>query len=709
MSGLKYQAFASVALAVLTAPAFAQEAPKTLPQPTTGQSGVISYTPADFADARPNTALDMISRLPGFSFEGGDSVRGFAGAAGNVLIDGARPTIKTDSLGDTLARIPINQVERIDVIRGGAPGIDMQGKAVIANVIRKRADTFQQVLEGRSFIFAKTGHTIPGWSYQATKRSGEHQFDLSLSRGTSYDDSVGFGFRRTTEYPAQTETFEFADTEADGFVHSARANYKGPQFGGTFSANALISTDEFKDENHFYTPTRDLRFSGRSNNDRGEIGLNYTRDVSDKLEIEALALSKIAFGRGVSGANQFPAVPPPAVTTATFIQEAEAGESIGRTVLRYAMSPTLSFEGGGEAAFNYRDQSNTYSENNAAVTLFASNVRVEELRGELFAQGAWRPSDKWSLEAGIRVEESTITQSGDTAKERSFTYPKPRFLATWSPTKEDQVRLRIEREVGQLNFGDFASSVSLNSNVLTAGNSDLRPDKTWVYEMAFEKHFWEKGAIVLTLRHEDITDVIDVFPFRVPVDDNNDGVTDDLNPADGIPDTVLVSGPGNIGDGKNDVIQLNATLPLERFGLKGAELKADVVYQDSEVRDPTTSQTRRISGQRPDNINVSFRQDLPDLKLTYGVNFYAGWRERHYLPQEIQLLDLRSFWGSFLEYKPTPNFTLRGEINNFVPYQFDITRRIYNNTRDIGALREVENEHRDSQVIIELSARWTLG
>jgi outer membrane receptor protein involved in Fe transport len=249
--------------------------------------------------------------------------------------------------------------------------------------------------------------------------------------------------------------------------------------------------------------------------------------------------------------------------------------------------------------------------------------------------------------------------------------------------------------------------VDLNSGVLTAGNDDLRPDKTWAYEIAFEKRFWENGAIVLTLRHEEIADVIDVKPFFIPVDANNDGIQDDVEPPIGEPDTDLVSSVGNIGDGKNDVIVLSATLPLERFGLKGAELKFDGTLQQSEVRDPTTGVMRRISGQRPDNLNLSFRHDLPELKLTYGVNFYAGWRERHYMPDEIQLLDLRSFWGSFLEYKPTTNFTLRGEINNFVPYQFDITRRVYEGSRATEPLDFVQNEHRDSQVIAQIRARWT--
>ena len=163
---------ASILAAVLATPAFAQDTPPTA-EAVAAQQGVISYTPVAFAAARPNTALDMINRIPGFSFDGGDQVRGFAGAAGNVLIDGQRPTIKTDSLDSVLSRIPIAQVERIDIVRGGAPGIDMQGRTVIANVIVKKQDTFQQVISAGGLLYAKTGDTIPTYSYQATKRVGE--------------------------------------------------------------------------------------------------------------------------------------------------------------------------------------------------------------------------------------------------------------------------------------------------------------------------------------------------------------------------------------------------------------------------------------------------------------------------------------------------------------------------------------------------------
>src|ERR1700761_4089463 len=69
-------------------------------------SGVTSYPPSFFASFRPNTALDMVNDLPGFTLDTGGGVRGFGGAAGNVLIDGDRPATKNDSLDQFLQRIP---------------------------------------------------------------------------------------------------------------------------------------------------------------------------------------------------------------------------------------------------------------------------------------------------------------------------------------------------------------------------------------------------------------------------------------------------------------------------------------------------------------------------------------------------------------------------------------------------------------------------
>lgn len=693
---------APLIIAALSSSAFAQDALTAAEVlSTTNREGVISYTLADFAASRPSTALDMVNRLPGFSISGGDDVRGFAGAAGNVLIDGKRPTTKSESLNNVLSRIPVDQVERIDLVRGGATGIDMQGQTVVANVIRTGEDNFQQTLTLRTHTFLGTGKTLPGFNYQATRNVGDHQFDVEFSRGISLDDSQGEAYRTILDIPTGEVMFQDSFNEADGSVHNLRGNYEGPLFGGDFSANGLVSTDTFKDESDYFNATSYERYVGTSSNDRGEIGLNYTLPLSERFELETIGLWKLAVGEGTSSGNNGQSV--------SFVDiDAEAGESIARSVLRYEHSPKLSFEGGGEVAFNYREQQIGLTQDGVIIPLPASDVRIEELRGETFAQGTWRPSDNLSFEGGVRIEQSTITQSGDTELERSFTYPKPRFVATWSPSDENQVRLRIEREVGQLNFRDFISNVNLSSDVLTAGNANLEPDKTWIYEVAFEKRFWEDGAAILTLRHEEISDVIDDFPFTVFRDANGDGVPDD-DDMDGQPDTRRVSGPGNIGDGTNDVIELDLTLPLERLGVAGGEFKANLTYENSEVIDPLTGEPRRINRQRPDDLSLEYRHDLPSMNLTLGALWFDGWKERRYSLTEVQKLDLSNFIMAFVEYKPSDSFSLRTELSNLGPYDFAIQRLIYDDPRDTGDLVAIETERRKSQVQLQVRARWTFG
>src|SRR5262245_54444787 len=95
----------------ICSPAGAQDAPAT------AQSGAVLYMPDFFASFAPRTALDMVRRVPGFTISDGEERRGLGGAAGNVLIDGAAPVVKSQDLEDLLERIPAGDVVRIELIR----------------------------------------------------------------------------------------------------------------------------------------------------------------------------------------------------------------------------------------------------------------------------------------------------------------------------------------------------------------------------------------------------------------------------------------------------------------------------------------------------------------------------------------------------------------------------------------------------------------
>ena len=93
-----------------------------------------TFEPAYFARYSPNNALDMIQQVPGFSLQEGDAVRGFGGSAGNILINGERPSTKS-ALSGLLTRIATASVIRIELVTGASATLDMRGQTKVVNLI----------------------------------------------------------------------------------------------------------------------------------------------------------------------------------------------------------------------------------------------------------------------------------------------------------------------------------------------------------------------------------------------------------------------------------------------------------------------------------------------------------------------------------------------------------------------------------------------
>src|SRR5690348_6379601 len=90
----------TAALIALSAQGQATSQPVTPTTPVQGQnSRTKTYDATFFSQYAPRTAYDIVQRVPGFQLDLGATqtnqgtvdVRGFAGTAGNVVINGARP------------------------------------------------------------------------------------------------------------------------------------------------------------------------------------------------------------------------------------------------------------------------------------------------------------------------------------------------------------------------------------------------------------------------------------------------------------------------------------------------------------------------------------------------------------------------------------------------------------------------------------------
>ncbi len=96
---------------------------------------VMNYDASFFSRYQPRTALDMVRQMPGFMLDDGENNRGFGAAAGNVLINGRRPSAKQNTPSQFLTRNSASQVERIELIRNQVRGIDMLGHSSLVNII----------------------------------------------------------------------------------------------------------------------------------------------------------------------------------------------------------------------------------------------------------------------------------------------------------------------------------------------------------------------------------------------------------------------------------------------------------------------------------------------------------------------------------------------------------------------------------------------
>ncbi|PZQ58466.1 MAG: TonB-dependent receptor [Phenylobacterium zucineum] len=620
-------------------PAAVEAAQASPAQGDAAERGVIAYPPAFFADARPVSAYDMVLRLPGFTFDKGVTVRGLAGSSGNVLIDGQPPVSKNDALDEILKRIPAAGVERVELIRGGAQGIDMEGRTILANVVRRQTAGFRAaVMPGLYRVY--DGRWLPGVRAEAQWRwPGGRSAELAQVYGTGPNDEFGDGTRVRVNADGTTRLRSKVEADAYGLRAWTTGAYETPLFGGRARVNgALMWTPADVEIYDRYVGANGLEYEFDDiRRFQAELGGRFNRSLTERLTVEAVGFHQ--WNNQTTGV-EFSA---PGLTR-DFLLDRESTEAVGKVHFRYRARPSLTLEAGSEGALNRLDSETSLSVNSRPVVVPAANVQVRERRGEVFAKGAWRPTATLTLEAGVRQELSRVTSKGDVLLEKDLRFTKPRAALTWAPDKASQVRVRIEREVGQLNFDDFVASPNVaNTGTIVAGNPDLTPQQAWVYEAAYERRFWGGGAAVVTVRHYEITDVVD----RVPI----------LSPAG----VILADAPGNIGAGTKDEAQASLTVPLDRFGIRAAQVRGQVTRRWTKVDDPLLGGTREISAARPVDWEAHFTQDLPQWKATWGVDLLGGWRERYFRLAEIETRKFSPWVVVYGEYKPRPDWIIRLE------------------------------------------------
>jgi hypothetical protein len=665
-----------VSAMALTGVAYAQEAP-TPPPSTTGEAVVAPtstsadrqiYEPAQFAQYNPQTALDMVRQIPGFTLDGGDDRRGFSGAVGNLLIDGVRPSTKSQGVEGILSRIPANQVVRLEVLRGAAVAGDASGQSTLLNVVRTPT-AGSGVYEG-GFELTSRGVPAPRGELSYSGRNGNVEYTLAGSIFSQYRDLPGWRLHYDEPgdvYTGRTETPSPRDFR-EGTLNGSVAF---PLWGGRFSTNAQVNAWRFNADNDYYrfdafdVPVSALLQDFQERRFGYEWGINYDRDIGPwSLGIIGL----INRGRYESfeddvflnGAGAF---------NGDFYQDIvqDSGESIARFTLSRPLGARHRVEIGAEGAFNSLDQQLVFAGTLAPTpgSVPNINVLVEEERAEIFASHTWRPTDKWSVETRLNWETSTLTFSGDTDQEVDLAFWKPSLQITRSFAGNNQLRVRAYRDVSQLDFGDFVSAVATADALLAGGNPDLVPQSDWRFELGADLRFPGGAALSLTLTRHQFKDVADLVTLV------NDQGTVDPN------DDQLYEAPGNLGDGEATSLDVNFSTPVPF--VSGGRLTIEGYLWETEITDPVTNQPRIISYQPESEISVNFRQDLSSLRTAWGISYFKQGEVQAYRFNEIDTSEEGPWVDLWIETTALPyNAKLRFTAANIFDGTVYRDRRFFN-------------------------------
>ena len=649
-----------------------------------------SYSPADFAQFAPRNALDMLQRVPGFNIRGSDDQRGLGQATGNVLLNGARPSSKSDDIFAQLTRIPASAITRIEIVDGAQ--LDIPGlSGEVANVVFENSGglsgQFSWVPEFRPY---NTDPLLWRGDVSVTRKSG----DLTIEAALNNSDSGRGGADGPTRI-----------LNGDGTVRQLRedvvtSDYDSPKLSGkltwdpagdrilNLNAHYQRIYDRFREDSLRFTPGSpdELRtIRQREKRWNYELGGDYAFPLGGGT-FKAIGLRRESHEPlSVDVISQFEDGSP--ATGDRFTQSGDTAETVARGEFNWKMLGG-DWQIAGEAAFNTLENSSALFTLDPAGTFIevpfpegSGGVSEDRYEGSLSFGRAL--TSKLSFQLNLAAEHSTIVQSGPSGLERSFLRPKGKLSLAWKPASDLDFAFSVQRRVLQLSFYDFLARAFLDDNNQNSGNNDLRPQQDWSFEGEINKSLGAWGKTQLQFVYRNVEDYVDI----VPVGNGGESV-------------------GNIDKAWAAAIVSNSTITFDPIGLKGVRLDGTVVLQTSRLTDPFTGERRQWSGFVNRQVNLDLRHDIPGSKLAWGGSANHFHRlDRFRSNQTDRNWEGPWFASLFVEHKDVFGLTVRARVGNAIGARQYRERVVYTGLRDASPVDFVELRDRRIGPIFTFTVR----
>jgi outer membrane receptor for ferrienterochelin and colicins len=664
----------------------------------------VTYGADFFQGSGALTVNDMLDRVPGIemilqtstpSSASSDGNRGL-GASSQILIDGKRMAGKANEARSQLARIPADQVARIEIIRGSSSDLDVQNSNQIVNIVLLEALPTSTLASEINVTQYSDSTLNPGGSLSLSGQRGqlnylfsgqvvsayEHQesFETSILGDFSPNETIAADrYRDQTNYTFNT-TLGYALTPNDSVTFNALYGEQDPpvKLQRTYVNQRTTPLSTFIERETIPATATNW-----------EVGGDYEHRFDSGSRLKGLFIVNERDNQ--STRERYRATSPTDAGVKNLFLDTSSvyQEKIVRGSYTFNMAEGQGVELGVERALTTQNSGLRQGVRTAAagvpeyggltpVVLPNAFSTVEEIRYEPFAVHTWQVNPRMTLETTVVAEFSEISQSGDVNNTRDFRYVKPKVDLRYDLSSTLQVRGTLERFVSQLTFADFSRTIDERDidRDTVAGNPTLEPEESLRAELTLDYRLpRDAGTLNTRLFYYDF--------------DNKIGKID-ISPSV----ASLQSTNGNIGPAVAYGLISNASLRLGFLGLPQALLTASLTAQSAKFEnDPFVPYSHRFPPYDRGSLRVTYRHDLPAYNLSYGVTYNGRAHDGRYIYEN----DSRFTWiiptnlSAFVEMVGFAGLTYRLEGSNLADFEACALRRRYDGYMRDGILKEIEN------------------
>lgn len=618
-----------------------------------------SYEPTYFEQFQPVTAQDMVAFVPGFSLQGGGGGdRGFGQASLNLLINGRRPSSKSSNAEDILSRIPASSVKRIDIVDGTSldiPGLTGQ----VANIITAASEISGRWHYDARFADGSDPQLLEG-EVSVTGTRGNLEFVAGIGAGQFTFDEVG----KEVFFDGDRTVFE--ERQEDVFFTLERPN-------------ATLNLTYTPDNGHVANVNLSTTLSNRRTGSRetfqavqaqGTTGASLADSGEDEFEYEIGGDYSFPLGKGTLKLiglhrfedsdfnNSFLFLPEGADEyRSKFNRFDKEGEFIARGEYSWKSGSSQDWQLSWEGAFNYLDSNTEFADSFTPLTF--DEVRVEEKRTEANLTHSIPFTPKINLQTSLGAEYSELDVTTNTEPARTFFRPKGFVSASYDANEKYTFRARVERDVSQLNFGTFVSSVDLTDATANTGNSRIVPTQFWNGELEVERKGGGAFSGTASVYARYIEDPID----RILFSDGSEG-------------------PGNLKNAFRYGLEGNMTVVFDNLGAKGLRLELEGGLEDSSIDDPVTGQSRKINDTRVWNYEIGLTHDIPNSNWAWGLELRQFKQSTFFrLDQSFEARFRAPFNIARVTHKDVFGMRVDVFFQNFLGYEIERERLIFDGDR----------------------------